>query len=325
MFDYYKRVRIHDIITTQQSNLDVMIKQITELPTSLGSPIEIRTLGSQNADQVISDELGSLDRVFPTTLEVVRNATPFQGYLPGSVVMLVSSPGTGKTATLIQEAINFSTQGFKVLFCALGDMMMFDFITRASSVITNSPFSSVVVNPSVYFDETTKAATSNIDVIIVPSKKISASEIQSIIESDKDKYDVIIIDYDSNLKDNTNPENMYHVGGEVYETATEIARPTNGAKARLVFIASQPKVGFWEEEILTLDSAGESSRKQHTVDMMITMGKVKSAGGHKLAMMNVPKNRRGSVDIKQGVIMSNSGRITSISNHELALYKGASV
>lgn len=323
IFNYYLKNSLSQIISNSSDNLHELISSIRQLPTSLNNPVDIISLGSLDPNAVIKEELGTLDRIIPTSFEVVKKASPFKGYLPGSVVMWVASPGSGKTASLIQEGLIAANAGYKVLFCALGDMMKFDFITRVSAWINKVPFDKVIINPTLYFNDIVKQNTKNFELIILPSKKISSNEIKSIVDSNGDKYDVIIIDYDSNLKDNVDIENMYQTGGEIYEVATEIARPINGCRARVVHIASQPKVQFWGQELLTLDSAGESSRKQHTVDMMITMGKVRNPQGQKVAIMNIPKIRRGIVDIQEPVVMDDSGHITSISTGELSLIRGA--
>jgi len=323
ILNYYLKNSLAQIISSSGENIHELINNIRKLPTSLSNPVEILTLGELNPNAVIEEELGTLDRIIPSSFQAVQDASPFKGYLPGSVVMWVASPGAGKTASLIQEALMASNSGYKVLFCALGDMMKFDFLTRVSAWVTETPFNEVIINPVNYFTDDVKRCTKNIDLVLLPAKKLSSVELQALVELHGDKYDVVIIDYDSNLKDNNDVDNMYHVGGEIYEIATEIARPTNGCRARIVHIAAQPKVQFWEQEILTLDSAGESSRKQHTVDMMITMGKIRNPRNHKVAMMNIPKMRRGIVDIQQPVIMTECGHIKTLSLEKLCLIRGA--
>lgn len=322
MFHYYKRERIADIVTSEGQNIDRMVDLISEIPKELSPATDVIQLKSLDASKVVEEELGTLDRVLPTSFDAVKNASAFGGYLPGSVVMVVGVPGLGKTAAMIQESVHASMAGYRVLYIALGDLLRFDFITRISSSVLDKPYNEVILNPAAYYTDAVKKAVENIDLVLVPSKKLTSAEIQNLVEEEPDKYDMVVIDYDSNLADNSDPDNMYHTGGEIYERATEIARPT-GAKARVVMIASQPKSHLWGEELLGLDSAGESSRKQHTVDIMITIGKVRNPGNHKIGMMNIAKMRRGQSDITQAIRMTPTGRMLSITQAELAMYKGS--
>lgn len=99
-------------------------------------------------------------------------------------------------------------------------------------------------------------------------------------------YDVIIIDYDRNLKQTV--DNMYEANGEIYDKAKNLAEVNNS----VIFIASQPKPAYWDKELIPLEAAAESSRKQQVIDMMITLGRPKGNTSG-IRFLYVPKNRRG--------------------------------
>ena len=127
------------------------------------------------------------------------------------------------------------------------------------------------------------------------------------MKSKIDDYDILFIDYDSNFKQ-TEADNMYKEGGYIYDNLTKL---TN--KGKLVFSFSQPKIGSWNNEVLELTDAGESSRKQHNVDCMITAsrGGLKFNPNH-IGYFKIAKNRRGEEGIVVPYIRLNNGRFRII-------------
>ena len=59
-----------------------------------------------------------------------------------------------------------------------------------------------------------------------------------------------------------------------------------------MMVASQPKVSYWKEEIIPLEGAAESSKKQHVVDLMMTFNLV--ARDATIGTFFIPKVRRGT-------------------------------
>lgn len=123
-------------------------------------------------------------------------------------------------------------------------------------------------------------------------------------------YDIIIIDYDRNLRQTI--DNMYEANGEIYDKAKNLAEINNS----VIFIASQPKPSYWSREIIPLEAAAESSRKQQVIDMMITLGRpVGNTTG--LRYLSVPKNRRGEENKSFRLKLNgNSGYMYQISDEE---------
>ena len=123
-------------------------------------------------------------------------------------------------------------------------------------------------------------------------------------------FDQIIIDYDSNLKPAS--DSMYDSGGEIYDKLRAFAEKNSS----VMLVASQPKINFYNQEVLTLESASESSRKQHIIDMMITIGRPGKLQCP-VACMFIPKNRNGLANKKVYVyINGGTQKVQEISEEE---------
>ena len=83
----------------------------------------------------------------------------------------------------------------------------------------------------------------------------------------------------------------------------------------VIFIASQPKPEYWSKEIIPLQAAAESSKKQKIIDTMLTIGR--PWRGAPVGTLNIAKNRRGT-DGKLVRLKFNgaNARITPISEDE---------
>lgn len=228
---------------------------------------------------------------------------------------------SGKSAFMLSECILSANKNYNILWVALGDLTKYDFLCRLSSNLTRVHYGEIAVNPDKYFDNNLRGLANKIHLVSVPANKLSAGEVLSLVENSQVYYDVVVIDYDSNLRANPNL-NSYEAGGEIYNEVTSIARPDNGVLPRLVFIASQPKLFYWDHEILPLEAAGESARKQHTADMIITLGKVDcNASVHLAGYLNLPKVRRGTPNLRTPYTMDNTGTFHELSESELALIR----
>ena len=327
-FDFYRKAKVIGILERHTDNLLKVIEEVQDIPKNLTSLIKPEPLGARDAQEVMESELGESGRIFHSNYSIVRNATPYQGYMPGQVVMFCGKPGGGKSATMLEEEILniLMNPNINILHLALGDMTRTDFICRFTAVITQTEYAKVVINPSKYFTEDVRQAANCIDLVCLPSRGVSADEIVSFVENSEKYYDMVVIDYDSNVKTRSgDTENMYEAGGELYDKLTSIARPEKGL-SRLVFVASQPKTGYWDKEIIPLEGAGESSRKQHVVDLMVTLGVAHSHHGI-IGKMHIAKCRRGSAGGTMCYHMSNCGRIEEIEASQyvtMKVYSGKS-
>ena len=320
IFSHYKRTRASDLIEKYNNDINKLILKIKEIPDDIATVTEVEPLGARKPSEVLESELGGLDRIIPSNFGVIQEATPFKGYLPGQVVMVCASPGSGKSAFMLYEVMLAAAAGFQVLWLALGDLIRFDFQCRFLSVLSTKSYAEVAVNPDRYFNDEARELANRIHLATVPANKLSTSEIVSLVNNGNVYYDVVVIDYDSNIRQNE-LLSSYEQGGELYKEITDIARPSIG-NPRLVFVAAQPKQHFWNQELLPLEAAGESSRKQHTVDLMITMGKVDvNTSTHLAGIINLPKVRRGTPNLRTPYKMDNNGVFQELTYEQLAMVR----
>lgn len=310
-FKFYQERKLTEIMKANAEDTGTLIDMIREIPRSLTSTIPVHTLGGLDVDTVMEHDIGGLDGVFQSTLDVVTEASVFNGYIPGQVIQFVGRPGGGKSAIMLQEVLGFATQGRRTLWVALGDLTRYDFLSRATAVITGTPYAKVVAELNKHLTDDVREILNYIDLITVPSRSLGAEDLEEYLDScrGKKRYDCLVVDYDSNLK---RPEtgSMYDDGGHIYDILTSIAKPIY-EPARLVFVASQPKIQYWGEEELNIDSAGESARKQQNVDMMITVGLSPRSEKH-CGILKVAKCRRGKDGVSSPWIMRSHGEIEQI-------------
>ena len=109
---------------------------------------------------------------------------------------------------------------------------------------------------------------------------------------------------------------MYEAGGQLYNKMALFAVLNKSA----IFILSQPKTEFWKQEVIPLESASESSKKQKIIDLMLTMGKPSKSSS--IGTLFIAKNRRGedSKVIRLKIDGSNA-RMSHISEDEYIAIK----
>lgn len=139
-------------------------------------------------------------------------------------------------------------------------------------------------------DEEYLKIANNIDVNVYAVGEMSMDALRQAIynwqNQRKKHYDVIIIDYDSNLKQPA--DNMYESGGIIYDQAKNMAQVNKS----VVFMASQPNKAYWKNEMIPLEACSESSKKQMIIDLLITVGRPEGVNTG-IRKVFIPKNRRG--------------------------------
>ena len=258
--------------------------------------------------------------------EGINQSLQFKGYKPGDLIMICAAPGTGKTMYMINEGSNAAMQGFKVLHVFLGDMQEYDGFIRYSSKYTRIPQDEIVAmsieqqqdmirkfNMQGYFSNITVAAYAageiGIDEMI--------QEVYRLQDYHHIHYDLILVDYADNLRPVS--DMMYESGGAIYNKLSLLA----GTNRSVVIVGSQPKPAYWDEEIIPKNAAADSSRKQHVIDVMITMGMTQK--GSVIGSLFLPKVRRG----KEGKIIRiqtyfEVASIETISEQDYLRLKGGS-
>jgi len=230
---------------------------------------------------------------------------PYPGYEKGQLVVVCAAPSVGKSLFMMSEALHMSVSGNKVLYVGLGDNKMKDFIVRLGAMYTGMNFGDVTRNLNSVYKSLETAIGDRLQISINPAGKVSADVIVEYVKS-RPEFDVVIIDYDSNLLGVSDSDNMYNSFGSAYEKFTELTLMN-----KLVFVGSQTKISSWNNEIVNMSDVGESSRKQHSADMIIGIGQNINCPNH-LHCIHISKSRRGERDVKNYSIRLNNGRFYPI-------------
>lgn len=250
---------------------------------------------------------------YSSRYEFINNSFTCKGYIPGQIVQVVGSPSTGKSLFLQGEAVNFINQGKKVHYLALGDMNELDFAIRMTCMMALKPKWVVESDIYTYYNMYKSQFQEYLGVTIIPSGYVTAGDYVDWIIQRLNEFEILIIDYDSNFKQDPGLS-MYDQGGATYDLLTRLTR-----EGKLVFVAAQPKICYFGAEKLPLDAAGESSRKQHISDMIITLGK-RSDSTMRMGYMCIVKNRRGD-NAEQPWIGTNEGLFYPCSDLLYAKYR----
>lgn len=227
----------------------------------------------------------------------INESLQYRGYVKGTLNLIVSPPGTGKSSFLVCEGSYAAQQGFNVLHVFLGDMIHYDAFIRYSANLSGLLQDEVTAMTEEQQNElvtkinnTYNSPLNRVHVLAYGAGEVTCEQLLENIKKEQEKngivYDEIIIDYADNLaKDNTN---LYSEGGDIYDRLALFGRVNRS----VMLVASQPKIGYWKDEIIPLEGAAESSKKQHIVDLMVTFNLVSRTA--KLGSMFIPKVRRGT-------------------------------
>ncbi len=277
-------------------NVDYVSTNVDIFGSTGFSKIDINSIVAESADSYIPSRYEWINQSFD----------PNPGYPKGMMAIVCAAPGTGKSLWLMSEALYFATHGYKTLYVALGDLNMKDFIVRTGAMYGGISFADTQRNIGSIYNSMCQILGDNLEISINAAGKVSADEIVEFVKSRGTFYDVVIIDYDSNSKGVGEGDSMYNEFGKLYETINELV-----LLGKLVFIASQPKISAWQNSVLEMSDIGESSRKQHTADMIIGIGREEKCPNH-LHTIKISKNRRGEEGAKEYTIRLNNGRWKSL-------------
>lgn len=236
----------------------------------------------------------------PVPVYGLVNALPYHNYaieLDNGDGVFVSN--TGKTSYLINEGAYAAMQGFNALHVFLGDMIHYDGFIRYVSCISGELQNDVIAMPEEgqlalieRMNSEKNDIMNRIGVLSYGAAEITPDQLFENINAEQERsgihWDDIIVDYADNfLKDNTQ---LYAEGGAIYDKLALYARKNHS----VIMVASQPKLQYWGEEIIPLDGASESSKKQHVVDLAMTFNLVGGNRAAKVGSFYIPKVRRGT-------------------------------
>lgn len=235
-----------------------------------------------------------LERKFPkdgqyikSSFGLINDNSTYKGPRRGDLVQIVSPTGRGKTSLMCQEAATYAHQGFKVGYAVIGDNEEDDVAIKICAYYSRTPIGDVVNN----FDEHLEKYSEYLDHIFsiaYPMYSVTVKEILSDFSNLKRKegLDILFIDYDQNIA--MAHTGMYESGGIIYGALKAFAQ----IEDCVVFVASQPKLHAWDQEIIGVKDANESAKKQANVDMMVTFNWNNEC--QKVGTMHLAKLRRGN-------------------------------
>lgn len=246
--------------------------------------------------EIREEAVGSADSPLLTKffIDPVNWCMQYGALPPGTLNMIVAPPGRGKTTMMINQGLKCAEQGFNSLHIFLGDMSLFDGTIRYLSCLSGVSTNKLV---KLSDDELAKfvrkynmtGILGNINIISHAAGEFSPSqlveEIITMQRKNKIHFHQIIIDYDENFA--TEVDSMYESGGNVYNRLALFAVMNKS----VVFILCQPKPTYWNYEVIPMEAAAESSKKQKIIDLMLTIGR--PAKDSEIGTLNIAKNRRG--------------------------------
>ena len=255
-------------------------------------------------NSIIAD---SNESVIVTPFEWLNQSfAPFNGMPKSQMCLICAPPGVGKSLFSMQLAGYMAMTGHKVLYIALGDLSEKDFLTRIGAITLGMSFSSTHSNLGTVYNTLKLMMGDNLEISISPAGVVSAEDIVDYVENSEKNYEVIIVDYDSNVKGATDGDSMYQSYGKIYETLNRLV-----LGGKLLFICTQPKISAWDKPVIDLQDVGESSRKQHTADCIIGIARDVNSPNH-LHTIKISKSRRGEVGAKIHAIRLDNGRFVEI-------------
>ena len=290
--EYLPKVSSGDSIAIDQlgeelsSKLDVSLTRSSAFKLS-----DINKLAQARIESVGTE---TNPRIIKSFSDSINNALLFKGYKSGDLIMICAGPGTGKSMYMVNEGAAASMQGFKVLHLFIGDMKEYDGLIRYLSLYTQIPQRDIINMPitqqaKLIKDNNMLGFFDNLVVSSYGAGEITIDEmIQEVNRLQTDNrmhFDMILVDYADNLIPTS--DIMYESGGMLYNKLALLGYKNKS----VIIVGSQPKQSFWDEEIIPKNAAAESSKKQHVIDVMITMGR--SYKGSKIGSMFLAKVRRG--------------------------------
>lgn len=234
--------------------------------------------------------------IIKSSFPEINKALMFGGYKYGDLVAFIAAPGTGKSQTLVNEGVSASYQGFEVLHLFIGDMSVYDGWIRYASNISKVPQNTIVEmglndQADLVAKNNLSGVFSRVTMKAYPSESLDTNQLIRDIHSLQSKlskhFDVIVVDYPDNLIGES--DNMYLSGGTIYNKLSGLAQRNRS----VVLVASQPKITYYGWEIIPLEGAAESSKKQQNLDLMVTLGKLYRDSTVMTGF--IAKNRRGQV------------------------------
>lgn len=264
---------------------------------------ESSTYNFSKEEDYLRAKASSMPDVEPvrSRFRLLNDSFQYYGYSQGTVNAILAPPGVGKSTFMVSEAVNFIGMGKKILHYVLGDLDGYDICHKYIANNLKVSLNSIAIKSDHYYNKPgIKEMFENVTHRIKGAYEMDVDELSLDAMRWKETfdYDVLIIDYDGNIKP-SNKDSLYTDGGHTYGTLEKLARRTGS----ILLVGCQPKPDFWNKEILPLQSPNDSSKKQFCIDTLVTMSKPSS--NIPLGIMHLPKVRRGITGNKMNVCYLN--------------------
>lgn len=258
------------------------------------------------------DEISALlspENSVKSSMRFINESSPNRGYFPNELVTISAAPGTGKTQFLFTEAMNFSHQGKKTLYIALGDMVNYFITIRLMCMEMRISPNEAYMDLKEYLNKfrENELVRDHFKFVCLESGKYTHKEVFNFLSVMANEYDIFMVDYDGNFAPES--DNMYKEGGGAYDSAINVCRIFN----KLGFIASQPKISFWANEALGKECLAESSRKQQITDSILTFG-IRQGVPNRCGFAQIVKGRNRDLVFRVPWAAADSGQIVQIDN-----------
>lgn len=277
--DVYDRDKLEELydILAKLSNLDIDDEGIVE-DVSLDNIDEcVDIYSSKNKEGI---------KFFDERISSTLSSKAFDY---GTINVITAPPGNGKTMLILNQAVYVAKQGKHTLHLAIGDLTRRQVIIRLLAIITNNTMQQISMLSVDQFKQFITKAKAKYPTVfkhlhcktIVPNS-INGADLIKLICKEQDKlgihFDQVAIDYDGNVetsisstKKNVDKDNksMYYEGADLYNAFAAFAKQNE----TVVWMLSQPKIQYWSNEKIPLEGLNDSSKKQHIVDFIMSLGK----------------------------------------------------
>lgn len=240
--------------------------------------------------------------VIPSSFSLLNKALSYGGLKYGDLIAVAGGTGVGKSSTLVTEGAFHASNGYKVCHVVLGDLTEFDVFIKYLSNYAGVDTDVIIADGwEKYATEEFKQNFKNLRVRALAPDAFDVYQLLAKVDQlyQKFPFQVLIIDYDANIKEAGGSGNSYLEGGVIY------ANLKGYGKGRcVVYVGSQTKIAHWGEEFVQKAFMNDSSKKQHHLDVMIGIGKSKTCS--EVGVLNLPKVRRGKSDVYSYVHFDNA-------------------
>ena len=144
-------------------NINLKTSDLDTFSSVKFSEIDINTIVADSADNYISSHYDWINSTY----------APYNGYPKGQMVIVCGAPGGGKSLFMMSEALHMALSKRKVLYIALGDLNMRDFVVRLGAMYSGMSFADTTLNIGAVYDSMRKLLSDGyLEVSINPAGKV---------------------------------------------------------------------------------------------------------------------------------------------------------